>query len=328
MGDMDENEYKWSEQEMIQTRRSVSSSPSSESEANDVIPEHDNSKQLAPSKIASHATVLQSQVQQRQQQQQPMSQVQPQNMPPLQNDLSMQNALAMRVNEMAMNDGVGVHGMPDMLPYSSQQQQQSMQHAAAAASGQINQYNYPNENGPVSLFPPTSGSLNTQIPFPSPGAAMFPPTFVNAYSTTASTASQQQQHLQQQLQQSAQQQQVSPQQQHQQQQQSQKPGDSAIGSLNYPANLCAAAAFTSSSRNIALTTSMMAPSPVQTDAQSQISSPPNNTNMPPTQIPSHVTGNNNNNNVSSPKMDYNRRKCHAITYSYAFTKYIFFFFQC
>lgn len=193
--------------------------------------------------------------------------------------------------------------MPDMLPYPSQQQ--SMQHA----SGQMNQYNYPNENGPVSLFPPTSGGLNTQIPFPSPGAAMFPPNFVNAYSAAASTniaAQQQQQHqLQQQLQQSVQQ--VSPQQ--PQQQQPPKPGDSAIG-LNYPANLCATAAFTSSSRNMALTTSMMAPSPVQTDTQSQIASPPNNnTSMPPTQIPSHVTGNNNNNNVSSPKMDYNRRKC-------------------
>lgn len=295
MGDMDESEgymrNKWSEQEMIQTRRSVSSSPSSESETNDVIPEHDSSKQHAPSKIAPQS--------QQQQQQPPMAQMQPQAMPTLQNDLAIQNALAMRVNEMAMNEGVGiggVHGMPDMLPYPSQQQamqqqQQQQQHAA----GQMNQYSYPNENGPVSLFPPSGGSLNTQIPFPSPGAAMFPPNFVNAYAAAAAHPNQQQQM----------QQQVSPQ---QQQQQQQKTGDSAIGSLNYPANLCASAAFTSSSRNIALATSMMAPSPVQNDAQSQISSP-NNTNMPPTQIPSHVTGNNNNNNVSSPKIDYNRRKC-------------------
>lgn len=250
MGDMDESEgymrNKWSEQEMIQTRRSVSSSPSSESESNEV-----QSEEKQPTKIPPQPTPAP-------------------NIPAPQNQMALPNALTMRVNEMAMNEG-----MQEMLPFSAQQQ--TIQHP----SGQLNQFNFPNENGPVSLFPPTTGSLNTQIPFPSPGTAMFPPTFVNAYSAPPSTNSQQ----------------------------PSKPGDtltpnSASSSINYPPNMCTAA-FTSSSRNIALTTSMMAPSPVQSDV-SQISSP--NSNNMQTPITPHVTGNNNNNNISNTKMDFNRRK--------------------
>lgn len=261
MGDIDESEgymrNKWSEQEMIQTRRSVSSSPSSESENNEAQDESKH-QQLQQQKMPMHPVAVTATIAATQ-------------LPTPQNEMPMSNAHPMRVNEMALNEGI-----QEMLPFPGQQQQ-SLPHP----SGQMNQFNFPNENGPVSLFPPTSGSLNTQIPFPSPGTAMFPPTFVNAYSAASSTNSQQ----------------------------TSKPGDTLTpntgnSSINYSANMCAAA-FTSSSRNIALTTSMMAPSPVQSDV-SQIASP--NSNNMQTPIPPHVTGNNNNNNISNPKMDFNRRK--------------------
>lgn len=254
MGDMDESEgymrNKWSEQEMIQTRRSVSSSPSSESETNEVQSDDKHQTKIPPQPTPA-----------------------PNIQTTTQNQMALPNALTMRVNEMAaMNES-----MQEMLPFAAQQQ--TIQHP----SGQMNQFNFPNENGPVSLFPPTTGSLNTQIPFPSPGTAMFPPTFINAYAAPPSSTNAQQ---------------------------PSKPGDtltpnSASSSINYPPNMCAAA-FTSSSRNIALTTSMMAPSPVQSDV-SQISSPNSNNNMQ-TPITPHVTGNNNNNNISNTKMDFNRRK--------------------
>lgn len=252
IGDIDENEgymrNKWSEQEMIQTRRSVSSSPSSESESNDA---QDTEKHQQ--KMPSHATAAPNQM----------------GIAP--------NTL--RENQIAMNESI-----QELVPYSIPQQAMQ-QHPA----GQLNQFNFPNENGPVSLFPPTSGSLNTQIPFPSPGAAMFPPSFVNTYSSATSTTLQQ----------------------------PSKPADaltivnSTNSQINYPSNI-RAAAFTSSSRNIALTTSMMAPSPVQSDT-SPITSPNNNNNITPLPlVPPIVTCNsnnsNNNNNINNTKMDFNRRK--------------------
>lgn len=249
MGEIDENEgyirNKWSEQEMIQTRRSVSSSPSSESESND-IPDADKHQPKMP----SHPTNAP-------------------NTTATSNQIGISNTL--RVNEMALNENI-----QEMVPFAIQQQ--AMQHTA----GQLNQFNFPNENGPVSLFPPSSTtSHNTQIPFPSPGAAMFPPSFVNAYASATLATSQQQTVT--------------------------KPADglpvnSMNNQLNYPSNICAAA-FTALSRNIALTTSMMAPSPVQSDAPPIT---PPNTHL--TSVPSHVTGNNNNNNINTTKMDFNRRK--------------------
>lgn len=239
VGDIDENEgyirNKWSEQEMIQTRRSVSSSPSSESESNDL----QNENRL-PQKLPSNT----------------------------QNSMEKSNSITLRPNEIVINDNI-----QDMQSYATSQQQQ--QHP----SGQMSQFNIPNENGPVSLFPPSSsGGLNTQIPFPSPGAAMFPPTFVNAFSTAVSTTNAQtiSKHAET------------------------PTANSTNTSLqSYTSSLCAAA-FTSSSRNIALTTSMMAPSPVQTDVSSITS--PNNINDLTQPIPSHITGNNN----SSSKIDFNR----------------------
>lgn len=244
VGDIDENEgymrNKWSEQEMIQTRRSVSSSPSSESESNDL--QNESKQQKGP--------------------------------PHSQKPTEISNSVTLSPNEIVINDN-----LLDMMPFSASQQQsmQPQQHP----SGQMSQFNIPNENGPVSLFPPSSsGGLNTQIPFPSPGAAMFPPTFVNAFSsaastTNASTISKHGETL---------------------------TANSANSSIqNYPPNLCAAA-FTSSSRNMALTTSMMAPSPVQTNVSSILGSP-NITNDQTPQIPPHITGNNN----SSTKIDFNRK---------------------
>lgn len=177
------------------------------------------------------------------------------------------NSVTLRPNEIIINDN-----LQDVQPYSTSQQQHP--------SGQMSQFNIPNENGPVSLFPPSSsGGLNTQIPFPSPGAAMFPPTFVNAFSAAISTTNAQT---------------IS------------KHGETpSVNSTNsssqsYTSNLCAAA-FTSSSRNMALTTSMMAPSPVQTDVSTITS--PNNINELAQSIPPHITGNNN----SSSKIDFNRK---------------------
>lgn len=242
MGDIDENEgymrNKWLEQEMIQTRRSVSSSPSSESENNDMQDESKHQQKMPSSVTAtSHQT-------------------------------DIPNSVALRPDDIIINDNV-----QDMIT-SFSAPQQTIQHQ----SGQLSQFNIPNENGPVSLFPPSTGNLNTQIPFPSPGAAMFPPTFVNAFSSVATNA-----------------------------QPTSKHGETLItnssnNSINYPSNLCAAA-FTSSSRNMALTTSMMAPSPVQTDLSSI--PPVHNNDM--SQISSHLSGNNNNNNISSStKIDFNR----------------------
>lgn len=243
MGDIDENEgymrNKWLEQEMIQTRRSVSSSPSSESESNDVQDEIKHQQ-----KMSSSATETS-------------------------NQKDIPNSVTLRPKDIIINDNV-----QDMMT-SFSAPQQTMQHQ----SGQLSQFNIPNENGPVSLFPPSTGNLNTQIPFPSPGAAMFPPTFVNAFSSVATNS-----------------------------QPNSKHGETLItnssnNSMNYPSSLCAAA-FTSSSRNMALTTSMMAPSPVQTDLSS-IATPHNN-DM--TQISPHLPGNNNNNNInSSTKIDFNRK---------------------
>lgn len=243
MGDIDENDgymrNKWLEQEMIQTRRSVSSSPSSESESNDI--QDENKHQL---KMPSSSQSVTS------------------------NQPDVSTSAALRPNDIIINDNV-----QDMISTFSAPQQ-TMQHQSV----QHSQFNIPNENGPVSLFPP-SGNLNTQIPFQSPGAAMFPPNFVNAFSSVATNS-----------------------------QPTSKHGEtlntnSSNSSMNYPPNLCAAA-FTSSSRNITITTSMMAPSPVQADLSSIV--PSNNNDM--TQIPPHLTGNNNNNNISSnAKIDFNRK---------------------
>lgn len=236
---------KWSEQEMIQTRRSVSSSPSSESENNDMQDENKHQQ-----KMVTHITNLP-------------------NIPTSSNEMDqVASTNTMRTTEAAINESVPTFSAP----------QQSIQHPP----GLLSQFNIPNENGPVSLFPPTSGapSHNTQVPFPSPGAAMFPPTFANAFSSATSTANAQ------------------PTSKHGD---TLTPNSTISTSMNYPSNLCAA--FTSSSRNMA----MMAPLSVQSDVSSHIASP-NGHNLL-TSISPHITGNsNNNNNISnSNKIDYNRK---------------------
>lgn len=333
-GDLDENDSpymrnKWSEQEMIQTRRSVSSSPSSES--------GDNDSHLPPN--APHMSPPQHNQQAHAQQLQTIAaNLQAQ----ATNQMGIPNAAAMRVSEMLLNENIPFENMQEMMQMwgdkivtpnqQHQQQQQQQQHQfgheavskdkkygftelpnrnhnfinfgnhdapnaipkganAMQAQQQLHesslnvaahsalpkneaahsalplnvashpqQFNFPNENnqfsssGPVSLFPPTTG---INAPFPSPGAAMFPPTFTTPY-TSASTNSQQ--------------------------------------SVSSHQQTCGAA-FTSSSRNMALTAAMMAPSPVQTD----IASPPNNL----TPAPTHLSGanNNNNNNNNNHKLD-------------------------
>lgn len=223
---------------MIQTRRSVSSSPSSESENNDL-----------QENIMTHIPNIPS-------------------IPTISIEMGQApNKGTMRISKV--NEKI--------LSYSAPQQ--SIQNLP----DQSGQFNVPSENGPVSLFPPTSGpSQNTKVPFPSPGTAMFPPTFVNAFTLATSTANAQP---------------------------SSKHGDTPVlnsainSSINFPQNICAA--FTSSSRNIALTTSMMAPSPVQSD-MSSIASPNENTLI--TSVPPHTTGessNNNNNINSNNKIDFN-----------------------
>lgn len=261
MGDIDENEEylrsKWSEQEMIQTRRSVSSSPSSESEINDAQEEN----KLQP-EMASHIPNTA-------------------NLPTSSNEIGIPNSVTLCSNEIILNGKI-----QEMMSFSAQQQ--SILHSAS----QMSQFNIPNENGPVSLFPPTSGSQITQIPFPSPGAAMFPPTFANAYSSTAISTNSQS---------------------------TSKHGETLASnvminnSMNYP-NLCAA--YTSSSRNITLTTSMIVPSPIQSDVSSLSSPNVNNLELVSSSQLTHITGNNNNNNISSNnKIDFNR-KCKNNQFGY------------
>ena len=101
-------------------------------------------------------------------------------------------------------------------------------------------------SGPVSLFPPPG--INVQQPFPSPGAAMFPPTFVQPFST-ASGQPQPPSSMHMSL--------------------SSKPSDilnssSVNNLLSYPSVPCGAA-FTSSSHNMALTAAIAAPSPAPHD---------------------------------------------------------------
>lgn len=229
---------------MIQTRRSVSSSPSSESENNDM---HSESKRQ---QIQSHT-------------------INTANKPS--NELGMPSTIAFRANELVINENI-----QDILSFSVQQQ--SIQHP----DGQLNQFNIPNENGPVSLFPPSG---NAQIPFPSPGAAMFPPTFVNAFSSVATSQSTSK-HME-----------------------TLTPNSTLNSPMNYPSSLCAA--FTSSSRNIALTNSVMAPLSVQSDVLTAV--PPNGNNSNPiSQLatqpqPTHTIGNINNNNINSNKPDLNRK---------------------
>lgn len=180
---------------MIQTRRSVSSSPSSESENNDNHNENKHQKMATQTRNTSNI-------------------------------------------ETSSNEIDRITNTASTGTYEANENVVSL--------SQLGQFNIPNENGPVSLFPPTSGpSLSTQVPFPSPGAAMFPPTFVNAFSASTSTANTQP---------------------------TSKYGDtitpnSAITtSIDYPSNLCAA--FTSSSHNMSLTTTLMPVSPVPSDVSS------------------------------------------------------------
>lgn len=184
---------KWNEQEMIQTRRSVSSSPSSESESND-----------AQEANKHH--------------QQQMSQHIPANM------RAPQLSDALRMTEMLLNESVSAtpaigqsfvgrphtsnDGMRDddkipkirttqdiskmlldnmQIPYGMQSQQsmpiKNLHPQQTHPAGQS--FNYPNDNNQFSamgsMYPPTN--LNAQLPFPTPG----PPTFGAPYSSASNS---------------------------------------------------------------------------------------------------------------------------------------------
>lgn len=223
---------------MIQTRRSVSSSPSSESENNDI---HNENKHQ---KIAMQTT-----------------------------NTSNIETSSTEMDRITSTASTGTYEANENM----------------VSLSQLGQFNVPNENGPVSLFPPTSGpSLSTQIPFPSPGAAMFPPTFVNAFSASTSTANTQ------------------PISKHEN---TITPNSAVTTSINHPSNLCAA--FTSSSHNLSLTTTIMPLSPVPSDVSSITSLSRNNLLTPvSTHISASSNNNNNNNNISnsnSNKINFNRK---------------------
>lgn len=183
---------KWTENEMIQTRRSVSSSPSLASECNE-------------------------------------EELMQQERPPCQ--LNQQSQQQLRdPNDHPSN----MIGTADVQSFSSltyqKQSQESMQH--------LHMNNTNHYNGPVSLFPPLG--LNIQMPFPSPGTALFPPSsFHQSFSaavTNQIASSQMSTGLN-------------------------KDGlttPSINNSLTYPSNPCGAA-FTSSSHNLALTAAIVSP---------------------------------------------------------------------
>lgn len=253
IGDIDDNEgyvlNKWSEQEMIQTRRSVSSSPSSESENNEIQEDsrqHHHHHQKVPSFTATKVppiTISQS-----------MS---------ASNQIPSQNSITLRPTEVVLNEN-----KEEVLPFGASQPQ--------SMAGQMNQFNYTNENGAVSLFPPISAASFPQ----STGApsAIYPSTFTNAYQSI-STSNVVQQITNQ---------------------------SDANSTINYSANLCATSAFTSSSstRSLAMSNSMSAS---QLDTTPMM---PSNNNLP--QIPPHANANNNNNEICSSKHDFNRRSKYPI----------------
>lgn len=243
---------KWNEQEMIQTRRSVSSSPSSESESNDAqdankhqqqqqqihipplnmqAPQMSNALRMTEMMLNEAATVI----------------------PTPNASFSVSNISASSATKPAMNQSFGrphssnepSHPMCDddvnkipkamlttkipkllldnmQIPYGnlSQQNLPNQSIHSQHTSAQINQsFNYADDNNQFgttvgTMFPPQN--INAQIPFPTPG----PPTFGAPYSSASN---------------------------------SQQPPNhdpiSANTSLNYPSNPCAAA-FTSSSSNL------------------------------------------------------------------------------
>lgn len=216
-----------------------------------------------------------------------------------------------------MNDIAFSNMHPDMQAFAVPPQQQQQQPQQSIADQLNNTFNFNNDHtntfgqgvGPVSLFPP-----NVQLPFPSPGAAMFPPNFgnhtfgaPNSTTTTATTSvnplHQQQQHH------------LSLDQQHQQQQQtllhpsSHSPlvsaskmdtamhhhASSTANQLSYPSNPCGAA-FTSSSHNMALTEAIVAPQSSMLNNNNHTHQPLDNNNLhqsnqqqqqPPPQPPQH-----------------------------------------
>lgn len=177
---------KWTENEMIQTRRSVSSSPSLASECNEE------------------------------------EMVQPERPPCQLNQQQPSNATTEAQPFSSVN-------------YQKQSQEQS-QHAHLNNSDHY--------NGPVSLFPPHG--LNIQMPFPSPGTALFPPSSFHQSSFSSAVTNQ------------------IPQASSVHSQMSTKLNKDGLmtpsinSTLTYPSNPCGAA-FTSSSHNLALTAAIVSP---------------------------------------------------------------------
>lgn len=147
-------------------------------------------------------------------------------------------------------------------PQQQQQQQQQPQQQANNTINPLEQFNF-NETtqypGAVALFPPA----NVQVPFPSPGTAMFPPNYASNFQSgkqqqqphhpmlpTAAAGGQPQQQQQQQQPQNAPQQ--------PQQSQSVLVGGAKPDEMVAQKNLCGAT-FTSSSHNIALTEAIVSP---------------------------------------------------------------------
>lgn len=254
---------KYTENEMIQTRRSVSSSPSMASECNE-------------------EEMLQ------------------QERPPCQ--LNQQQLRDL--NDLSSNPVADVQSFSSMS-YQKQSQEQS-QH--------IHLNNSNHYNGPVSLFPPHG--LNIQMPFPSPGTALFPPSsFHQSFSSAVTNQIPQASSVHSQMSTALNKDcLITP---------------SINSTLTYPSNPCGAA-FTSSSHNLALTAAIVSPTiahtpqltvtttshanasqihhnvPIHTDNSHLIESTnPQHSQPEPQQLPLHNRENINNTVMSSVKLPYN-----------------------
>lgn len=257
---------KWTENEMIQTRRSVSSSPSLASECNE-------------------EEMLQ------------------QERPPCQ--LNQQQLRDL--NDLSSSAAADVQSFSSSMSY----QKQSQEHSQHIHLNNSNHY-----NGPV--FP--AHGLNIQMPFPSPGTALFPPTSFHQ-SFPASVTNQ-----------------MIPQASSVHSQMSTPLNKDCLitpsinSSLTYPSNPCGAA-FTSSSHNLALTAAIVSPTIAHTTPQLSVTTTshadasqlhhnvpiiqsdngqhlPESTNQQhtqpePQQLPLHNRENINNTVMPSVKLSYN-----------------------
>ncbi|KAG4067456.1 hypothetical protein HA402_009693 [Bradysia odoriphaga] len=240
---------KWTENEMIQTRRSVSSSPSLASECNE-------EEMLQPER------------------------------PPCQLNQQQPSDL----NDRSSSAATDVHSFSS-LHYQKQSQEQSQQHLHLNNLNNSNHY-----NGPVSLFPPLG--LNIQMPFPSPGTALFPPTsyhqsFSSAVTNQIPRASSVHSQMSTAL---------------------NKDGlitPSINSSVTYPSNPCGAA-FTSSSHNMALTAAIVSPTIAHTPQLSVTTShadaSQSHHNVPTESNKTHMIESTNQSDAQQPQLPLHNRE--------------------